>query len=81
MLPDANVAAPDWDNLVGRNQGAAIVGVHPPNFYQVVLRYRIGNQLIAGRMVYYKPDCEAAAVKIAAMRAARDGIPQQGVTP
>lgn len=71
MLPDAPIQAPNFDDWVTQAQAKDIVGVLQPHFLDVVKKYRIAHQIMFGRWVYHKGDCEAAAIKVAAMRAER----------
>ena len=71
MLPNTPIAAPNWDDWVNAADGSRITKDYPSNFRSTVITHKIKSQLIAGRWLYYRPDCEAAAVKIAAMRAER----------
>lgn len=79
MLPNSNIAAPNWDEWQSGAVAADILKVHQANLAAYVTTYQIGKQKIAGRWVYNRYDCEAAAPKIAAKRAARAAA--QSVTP
>ena len=71
MLPTSNINAPNWDDWVNAADGSRILDSHQANFQAYTVTYKIGKQRIAGRWVYNRFDCEAAAVKIAAKRAER----------
>jgi hypothetical protein len=46
------------------------------NLYVVLKTHRITTQLVVGRTLYYKPDCERARDAIAAKRAEREAKQQ-----
>lgn len=72
MIPDAIINGYDNEAWISSVQACRIIDIHQPQWYSIIDKYPISKQRIAGRWVYYRPDVEAAATKVAAMRAERE---------
>jgi len=68
-----------WDNWINSTAAAKLIGVTQPYIYTARVKHRIATQLIAGRTLYFKPDCERARDEIAKGRAQRMGQPESEV--
>jgi hypothetical protein len=66
-----NMAPEYWNDWIGSTAAAKLIGVSQPYIYTARQKHRIGTQVIAGRTLYYKPDCERARDAIAKGRAER----------
>lgn len=57
-----------WKDWIGITAASKILGTTPAYMYEAKVKYQIATQLIVGRTLYFKPDCERAAAERAAKK-------------
>jgi hypothetical protein len=72
MLPNSLIQPFNFDEWVSATEVCQIFGCYWGDLYVWLNKYKISSQLVAGRKLYYRPQVEAAAAGIAAMRAERE---------
>jgi hypothetical protein len=66
-----NMSPEYWDNWLGRKQAADLMAIYQTNVDREARKHGISSQVIVGRALFWKPDCERARDAIAKGRAER----------